>query len=108
MTTARAAEQIAIAAVFRSGARYSMNAINSGRIITRLNCDPIASARETPSSRMRRQFHNTTSRGAYSVCETAIAVNTAPNVPQAPVIFGAVFTAIAVSHTLYAPREVVL
>src|SRR5207247_11384283 len=44
------------------------------------------SASDNPSSRIRRQFQSTTSRGAYSVCATAIAVHTAPNAPHTPPI----------------------
>ena len=51
-------------------------------------CDPAASAIASPSSPIRLQFHSTTSRGAYSVCDTAIAVNTMPNAPHAATIAG--------------------
>src|SRR5437762_8795412 len=51
MATPRAAEKIASAALFRAGARYSIKATNGGKIIARLNWDPIASARETRLSR---------------------------------------------------------
>ena len=54
------------------------------------NCDPTAMASETPSSTMRRQFHSTTSRGAYSVCATAMAVKMVPKAPQAATISGSV------------------
>src|SRR5215468_877843 len=52
------------------------------------NCDPIARAIETPSRRILRQFQSTTSRGAYNVWATAIAVKIVPNVPQAAPISG--------------------
>ena len=35
---------------------------------------------------MRREFQSTTSRGAYSVCATAIAVKMVPNAPHTPPI----------------------
>src|SRR4029077_12931885 len=54
------------------------------------NCEPTAIASDVPSSIIRRQFHSTTSRGAYSVCATAIAVNTAPNAGHAAPISGSV------------------
>src|SRR5438445_301928 len=74
--------KIPTAAAFLSGARYSMKASSKGTTIATSNCDPMARARETARSTIRRQFHSTTSRGAYKVCETAMAVNTAPNIPQ--------------------------
>ena len=37
---------------------------------------------------MRRQFQTTTSRGAYKVCATAMAVKIAPNAPHAAPISG--------------------
>jgi hypothetical protein len=52
------------------------------------NWHPTANAKESPKSRMRRQFQITTSRGAYKVWATAIEVKTAPNVPQAAGISG--------------------
>ena len=52
------------------------------------NCEPTASASDNPSSTMRRQFHSTTSRGAYRVWATAMAVKIAPNAPQAAPISG--------------------
>src|SRR6266498_692011 len=65
-----------------------MNTSSTGTIMTWLNCEAIAKAREIPSRAMRRQFHSTTSRGAYKVWDTAIAVNTAPNVPHAAAMLG--------------------
>jgi len=47
-------------------------------------------ASETPSSTMRRQFQSTTSRGAYKVCATAMAVKMVPNAPHAARISGSV------------------
>src|SRR5689334_3822974 len=85
---AHAETSIAIAAAFLSGARYSMKITSTGAAIASSNCDPTASASDTPSSRIRRQFHNTTSRGAYSVWHTAIPVNTAPNMPQTAATLG--------------------
>src|SRR5579862_2838809 len=81
---------MASAASFRVGATYSMKAIVNGKRTTSENRQPIANANDNPSNRMRRQFHSTTSRGAYNVCATAIAVNTAPKVPQAAPISGCV------------------
>ncbi len=60
----------------------------SNAISARARCEPTASVMASPSRPMRFQFHSTTSRGAYSVCDTAIAVNTIPNAPQAATIAG--------------------
>ena len=60
-----------------------MNASATGTTTTSENWEPTASASDNPSSTMRRQFHRTTSRGAYSVWATAMAVKIAPNAPQA-------------------------
>ena len=60
-----------------------MNASATGTTTIRENCEPTASASDKPSSMMRRQFHSTTSRGAYKVWATAMAVKMAPNAPQA-------------------------
>src|SRR5437667_10169639 len=65
-----------------------MNASVTGRTTISENCDPTASARDKPRSRMRRQFHSTTSRGAYKVCATAMAVKIVPKVPQTAPISG--------------------
>ena len=83
---AHEATQIANAAARRAGARYSMNASAAGIVITSENCVPTASGSESPSKRIRRQFQSTTSRGAYKVCATAIAVKMVPNAPQAAAI----------------------
>src|SRR5947199_10810194 len=79
---AQAAAKIATAEVLRSGARYSIKPSSRGTTIASSNCEPTAKASETASNTIRRQFHRTTSRGAYKVWETAMAVNTAPNIPQ--------------------------
>src|SRR5437899_975442 len=84
----QAAPQIANAAALRVGATYNMNPNASGTTTIRENCDPTASASDNPSNTILRQFHSTTSRGAYSVWATAIAVNTAPKAPQAAPISG--------------------
>ena len=60
-----------------------MNASAAGTTTISENCEPTASASDKPSSMMRRQFHSTTSRGAYKVWATAMAVKMAPNAPQA-------------------------
>ncbi len=54
------------------------------------NCEPTAMASETASNMMRRQFQRTTSRGAYRVWATAMAVKIAPKDPQAARISGSV------------------
>ena len=54
------------------------------------NCDPTAMLSEIPRSKIRRQFHSTTSRGAYSVCATAMAVKIVPKAPHAVAISGSV------------------
>src|SRR6266496_682406 len=59
-----------------------------GAATSKENCDPIARAREIPSSKILRQFHSTTSRGAYKVWATAIAVKMIPKVPHAAPISG--------------------
>src|ERR1700722_12272714 len=86
--TPHAAAQIVTAARRRGGARYSMKASAIGSRIIKENWDPIAKASESPSSKVRRQFHTTTSRGAYKVWATAMAVKMAPNVPHAAPISG--------------------
>src|SRR5579872_6423283 len=86
--TATAAAQIAKAAMRRVGATYIMNASATGARMTSENSQPMARESDNPRSRILRQFHNTTSRGAYRVCATAIAVKIAPNVAQAAPISG--------------------
>ena len=65
-----------------------MNASAIGSTTIRGNCEPTASASDNPSSTIRRQFHKITSRGAYNVCATAMAVKMAPKAPQAAPISG--------------------
>src|SRR5215469_13778536 len=65
-----------------------MNASPSGTTTISENWEPIASASDTPSKVIRRQFHSTTSRGAYSVCATAMLVKIAPKAPQAAPVSG--------------------
>src|SRR5579859_1171444 len=77
-------------ALMRTGATYSRKARAMGTTTSSENCDPMAMARETPSSTIRRQFQSTTSRGAYNVCATAIAVKIVPNAPQVATISGSV------------------
>ena len=60
-----------------------MKASAAGTTMTSENCEPTARASDNPSSAMRRQFHKMTSRGAYNVWATAMAVKIAPNAPQA-------------------------
>ena len=79
---------MAIADMRRVGATYSMNASVRGTITISENWHPTARASESPSKMIRRQFHSTTSRGAYKVCATAIAVKIAPKVPHAAPISG--------------------
>src|SRR5512132_28980 len=82
------AAKMAIAAPRRLGARYNRNSKAIGTKMMRENWHPTAIAKDSPSSRMRRQFHSTTSRGAYKVCATAIAVKTAPKAPHAAATSG--------------------
>src|ERR1051326_6208184 len=77
-------------ALMRTGATYSRKARAMGTTTSSENWDPTAMARETPSSTIRRQFQSTTSRGAYNVCATAIAVKIVPKAPQATTISGSV------------------
>src|SRR5581483_997532 len=86
--TTPAENHMTSAALRRVGARYSMKASAIGISHHSENCDPTASVNERPSSRMRRQFQSTTSRGAYNVCATAMAVKIAPNAPHAAPISG--------------------
>ena len=59
-----------------------------GTTTTRENWEPTASTRDSASNKMRRQFHKITSRGAYRVWATAMAVKIAPNAPQAAPVSG--------------------
>ena len=65
-----------------------MNASASGSTTIKGNCEPTASATDNPNSKIRRQFHKITSRGAYNVWATAMAVKMAPKAPQAAPISG--------------------
>ncbi len=60
-----------------------MNASATGTTTINENWEPTASTSDSASSKMRRQFHKITSRGAYNVWATAMAVKIAPNAPQA-------------------------
>ena len=60
-----------------------MNARAAGTTTISENCEPTARASDSPNNTMRRQFHRTTSRGAYRVWATAMAVKMAPKAPQA-------------------------
>src|SRR5947207_3211522 len=81
--TPQAAAQMVSAALRLAGATYSMNSRARGTTIISENWLPAARVNDSASRMIRCQFHNTTSRGAYKVWATAIAVNIAPNAPQA-------------------------
>ena len=70
-----------------------MNSSAGNSRIQKENCAPTQIAMESPSSRIRRQFHRTTSRGAYSVCATAMLVKIRPKPPQAPTMDGPIWLA---------------
>src|SRR4051812_30353348 len=77
-----------VAAARRSGARYHMKPKAIGMTITTENCAAVANPNANPSSRMRFQFHSTTSRGAYNVCASPMAVKIAPKAPQSAMTLG--------------------
>ena len=87
-----------------------MNPNSRGTTIVSSNCDPTANASETASSTIRRQFQSTTSRGAYKVWETAIAVKTAPKTPHAAPICGSAdhseLLRITVGEKQYSPSAI--
>jgi hypothetical protein len=78
------------AANCRVGATYNIRASVIGSRMTSENWQPMARVNDNPSRRIRRQFQSTTSRGAYKVCDTAMAVKIAPKEPHAAPISGCV------------------
>ena len=77
---------MAITARGRTGATHNITGKTTAAASASENCVPAASATDNPSSRIRREFHRMTSRGAYNVCATAMPVKTMPNAPQTPLI----------------------
>ncbi len=69
-----------------TGATHNSIGNTTSTTATSENCVPTASAIANPSNKIRREFHSTTSRGAYSVWATAIPVNTIPNAPHTTLI----------------------
>lgn len=65
-----------------------MNSNAIGTISNTAELAPQPTPSAVPSSRMRFQFHRITSRGAYSVCATPMAVKIAPNAAHPAMISG--------------------
>src|SRR5271169_4269456 len=86
--TAHAAAKMANAAMGLTWPTHSMKTRVGSSTSHSDHCEPTQSAMEIPMRRIRFQFHNTTSRGAYIVCAAAMPVKTRPNAPQAPTISG--------------------